>query len=148
MRIVLGADHGGRRLKDELVGHLLALGHDVVDVGTHNDDSVDYPDFAHVGATQVRDGDADRGLLVCGTGQGMAIAANKVGGVRAAVVSDTFSAAMATEHNDARVLCLGERVVGAGLARACVDAWLGATFAGGRHARRVAKIEVQSGGEG
>lgn len=141
MRIAIGADHGGRRLKDSLVAHLLASGHDVEDVGTHTDDSCDYPEFAHAVADLVLDGSAERGILVCGTGQGMAMTVNHRPGLRAAVVSEPFSARMAAEHNDARVLCLGERVVGQGVAWACVDSWLGASFEGGRHARRVAAIE-------
>ncbi len=141
MRVAIGADHGGVRLKDALVAHLLGAGHDVEDLGTHDESSVDYPDFAHAVCAQILAGEADRGVLVCGTGQGMAMAANKVAGIRAAVVADTFSAQMAAEHNDAQILCLGERVVGVGLAAACLDAWLGASFAGGRHERRIAKLE-------
>jgi ribose 5-phosphate isomerase B len=141
MRVAIGADHGGIHLKDALVAHLLGAGHDVEDLGTHSDASVDYPDFAHAVCAQILAGEADRGVLVCGTGQGMAMAANKVAGIRAAVVADTFSAQMAAEHNDAQILCLGERVVGSGLAGACLDAWLGSSFAGGRHERRIAKLE-------
>lgn len=147
MKIALGADHGGRRLKDHLVARLREAGHDVVDVGTDGDASVDYPDYAGQVAGRVARGEVERGVLVCGTGQGMAISANKVAGVRAAVVSDAFSARMAAEHNDARVLCLGERVVGFSLADLCVDTWLGATFEGGRHARRVGKIDALEAGE-
>lgn len=141
MRIALGSDHAGLALKREIAAHLEAAGHQCVDFGTDSDASCDYPGFAHAVARAVVTGDAARGVLVCGTGQGMAMAANKVPGVRAAVVADTFSARMATEHNDARVLCLGARVVGGGVALACVDAWLAATYAGGRHARRVDAIE-------
>ncbi len=141
MKLVVGSDHAGLELKAVVVRHLQARGHEVTDLGTHSAASCDYPDFAHAVATAVRDGVAERGVLVCGTGQGMAIAANKVAGVRAACVGDTFSARMVALHNDARVLCLGQRVVGAGLAQDLVDAWLGATFEGGRHAGRVAKME-------
>jgi ribose 5-phosphate isomerase B len=148
MRIAIGSDHGGRRLKDLVVGHLTSLGHEVADLGTHDDASCDYPDYARAVAVAVRDGAADRGVLVCGTGIGMSIAANKVDGVRAAVVSEPFSARMAAEHNDARVLCLGERTVGPDLALLCVDAWLGAQFQGGRHARRVAGITEIERGDG
>jgi ribose 5-phosphate isomerase B len=140
MKICVGSDHAGLQLKRELAEHLAALGHTVTDVGTDGPTSVDYPDFAQAVAKRVASGEDERGLLVCGTGQGMAIAANKVPGCRAAVVGDTFSAAAAMEHNDARVLCLGQRVTGPGLARSIVEAWLGASFAGGRHAARVAKI--------
>jgi ribose 5-phosphate isomerase B len=142
MRIAIGADHGGVHLKEQLVAHLLQGGHDVEDLGTHDATSVDYPDYARAVCEKVLADEADRGVLVCGTGQGMAMTANKVPGIRAAVVSDTFSARMASEHNDARVLCLGERVTGVGLACACLDAWMGATFLGGRHARRVEKMEA------
>ncbi|HMV68153.1 MAG TPA: ribose 5-phosphate isomerase B [Myxococcota bacterium] len=146
MRIALGADHGGVHLKDQLIAHLLALGHELQDVGTHDTTSCDYPDKAREACALLLDGEVDRVILVCGTGQGMAMTANKVPGVRAAVVSDTFSATMAAAHNDAQVLCLGERVVGPGLAIACVDAWLTTAFEGGRHERRVAKMEPPPGG--
>lgn len=142
MRIALGADHGGVHLKDALVAHLLAAGHAVEDLGTHDTSSCDYPDFAHAVCQAVLGGRAERGVLVCGTGQGMAMAANKVPGIRAAVVSDTFSARMAAAHNAAAILCLGERVIGAGLAADCVDAWLATAFEGGRHERRIAKMEA------
>ena len=141
MKFAVGADHGGVDLKDELVGWLRSAGHQVTDVGTDSHESCDYPDFAAAVAGKVSAGEAELGLLVCGTGQGLAMTANRVPGVRAAVVSDTFSARMSREHNDANVLCLGARVVGPGLARDIVDSWLGARFEGGRHARRVGKIE-------
>jgi ribose 5-phosphate isomerase B len=141
MKIAMGADHGGYVLKQELAEHLRSMGHEVIDHGPNGPESVDYPDYGRKVAMAVAAGDVERGVLVCGTGQGMAMTANKVKGVRAAVVSDVFSARMATLHNDARVLCLGQRVVGAGLALTLVDAWLGEEFEGGRHARRVAKIE-------
>jgi len=141
MRIAVGSDHAGFHLKEKVAAHLRQRGHDVVDHGTDSTASVDYPDFAAAVARDVASGAADRGVVVCGTGQGSAMAANKVKGVRAAVVGDTFSAEMAMAHNDARVLCLGERVTGPGLAIACVDAWLAAAFEGGRHTQRVAKID-------
>jgi ribose 5-phosphate isomerase B len=141
MRIAVGSDHAGLELKRVLVAHLASLGHVADDLGTHDTASCDYPLFAGRVASAVASGAAERGLLVCGTGQGMAMAANKVAGVRAAVVADAFSARMAMEHNDARVLCLGARVVGNGLAVALLDAWLGADFAGGRHAARVALFD-------
>lgn len=140
MNISIACDHGGLRLKANLIEHLGAAGHEVVDLGTHTEASCDYPEFAGAVARSVLEGRSERGILVCGTGIGMSIAANKVDGIRAAVVSEPFSARMAAEHNDAQVLCLGERTVGPGLAAQCVDAWLGASFAGGRHARRVAGI--------
>ena len=144
MKLAFGADHGGVDLKDQLLQHLREAGHEVTDLGTNGHESVDYPDFAQAVAAQVASGVVERGILVCGTGQGMAMAANKVPGVRAGVVSDTFSARMIAEHNDARVLCLGARVVGPSLAQEIVDSYLGASFEGGRHARRVGKIESGS----
>jgi ribose 5-phosphate isomerase B len=141
MRIAVGSDHAGIDLKRTIAEHLRTLGHDVVDLGTHGRESTDYPDYAHKVAEAVVHGDAERGVLVCGTGQGMAIAANKVPGCRAAVVCEPFSARMAAAHNDAQVLCVGQRVIGEGVALACVDAWLGTPFEGGRHERRVQKME-------
>lgn len=141
MKLAIGCDHAGVRLRDALAARLREAGHELLDVGTAVGVSVDYPDRAHEAVRALVDGRVDRVILVCGTGQGMAMAANKVPGVRAGVVSDPFSAAMIAEHNDAKVLCLGERVVGEGLAWACVEAWLAASFAGGRHARRVDGIE-------
>lgn len=141
MRIAIASDHGGLNLKASLLEHL-GTDHEVVDLGPHSADSVDYPDFAHALCRALLAGEHDRGILVCGTGQGMAIAANKHPGLRAAVVSDVFSARMASLHNNAQVLCLGERVVGAGLALDLVDAWMQAEFEGGRHSRRVGKIDL------
>jgi ribose 5-phosphate isomerase B len=141
MKVAVGSDHAGLSLKNLIAAHLLSRGHDVVDVGTHEAMSCNYPDFAKQVAYLVRDGETDRGVLVCGTGQGMAMTANKVPGVRAAVVSDPFSARMTMAHNDARVLCLGERVVGQGVAIACLDAWLETQFEGGRHQTRVEMME-------
>ncbi|MEQ1503141.1 MAG: ribose 5-phosphate isomerase B [Myxococcota bacterium] len=140
MRIAVGSDHAGLELKAAIADHLRAAGHAIDDLGTHDRASCDYPDFAKAVAGRVAAGEADRGVLVCGTGQGMAMAANRVPGVRAAVVSDTFSARAVMAHNDARVLCLGQRVTGGGLALDIVDAWLGTAFEGGRHAARVHKI--------
>lgn len=141
MKWYLGADHAGFGLKDYLAGKLRALGDEVVDLGTFNgEDSVDYPDFGEQVARAVAGGDDGLGLLVCGTGVGVSIAANKVAGVRAARVTDTYSARMAREHNDANVLCLGERVTGPGVAEDIVRAFRDTAFAGGRHQRRVDKI--------
>lgn len=142
MRYAVGADHAGITLKRALVDHLRALGADVDDLGPFSGESVDYPDFAGKVANAVLSGAAERGLLICGTGVGMAIAANKVPGIRAAVVSDPFSARMAVAHNDAQVLCVGSRVVGEGLALLLVDAFHAARFEGGRHQRRVDKIRA------
>jgi ribose 5-phosphate isomerase B len=140
MRIAVGSDHGGYELKTIVAAYLLEQGWDVVDVGVHDKTSTDYPEQAHGVARAILSGDAERGVLVCGTGQGMAMTANGVSGIRAAVVADTFSATMASAHNDAQILCLGERVVGPGLALACVDAWLGTEYEGGRHDRRLQKM--------
>ena len=127
-------------MKAELVSHLRTSGHEVTDLGTHDKSSIDYPDYAEKVARAVVDGDSELGFLVCGSGQGMCMAANKIQGVRAAVCSDTFSAHAVREHNNANVLCLGQRVIGPGLAQEIVDAFLQAEFEGGRHARRVGKI--------
>ena len=141
MRIAIGADHGGVELKDSIGRHLAEHGHEIVDVGTHGRESVDYPDIAHEVTRLIAAEDAERGVLVCGTGQGMAMAANKAPGVRAGVVSDVFSAKMIRAHNDAKVLCLGARVLGPSLALEIVDAFVSTDFEGGRHTRRVSKIE-------
>lgn len=140
MRISLGADHGGRQLKDVLKEMLTEMNVEVDDVGCHDDQSVDYPDYAKPVAERVAAGESDLGILVCGTGIGMSIAANKINGIRCAVVSDEFSARMSREHNQANVLAIGERVVGSDLAKSIVKAWLSSEFAGNRHARRVEKI--------
>jgi ribose 5-phosphate isomerase B len=141
LTIAVGADHAGVELKTLLLARLEERGHSVLDVGTNAKDSVDYPDFGHAVAAQVERGEAALGLLVCGTGVGMSMSANRHPGVRAVVCSDTFSARMSRLHNDANVLCLGARVVGPGLAEDILDAFLDAAFEGGRHERRVAKIE-------
>lgn len=145
MRIAAGSDHAGLSLKRQIVERLRARGLHVEDVGTHDASSCDYPDYAQAVARKVSGGDAELGLLICGTGQGMAMAANRVPGVRAAVCGDTFSAHATRNHNNANVLCIGERVVGAGLAFEIVDAFLAAEFEGGRHAGRVAKITALEG---
>ncbi|HEY8496970.1 MAG TPA: ribose 5-phosphate isomerase B [Limnochordales bacterium] len=140
MRIAIGSDHAGFDLKQELMAHLKAAGHTVVDMGTTSRESCDYPDYARLVAEAVAAERCDRGILICGTGIGMSIAANKVPGVRAALCAEPYSARMAREHNDANVLCLGARVTGSGLALEIADAFLAGEFAGGRHARRVDKI--------
>ncbi len=140
MRIVTGSDHAGFVLKQDLIAFLKEQGHDVIDKGTAVKERCDYPDYAAPVAQAVVSGDADWGLLVCGTGIGMAMSANKIRGIRAAVVSDAFSARATRLHNDANVLCLGERVVGAGLAREIVAAWLDAEYEGGRHQSRIDKM--------
>lgn len=145
MKIAIAADHGGVSLKQELAAYVAELGHEVLDQGTNGTESVDYPDYARKVTDLVSAGDAELGILVCGTGQGMAMSANKLPGIRAGVVSDTFSARMIRAHNNANILCIGERVIGAGLARELVQAFLETPFEGGRHERRVGKIE-QIGG--
>jgi ribose 5-phosphate isomerase B len=140
MKVITGSDHAGLALKIVLVERMRAKGIEVEDVGTHTNASCDYPDFAVQVARSVAGGQADFGLLVCGTGQGMAMTANRVAGIRAAVVADTFTARSTREHNDANVLCLGERVLGPGLAGDILDLFLATPFAGGRHAGRVNKF--------
>ena len=139
-RLAVGADHAGWRLKEALAAKVRAAGYDVTDLGTGSDDSVDYPDYAGAVARAVAAGEADLGLVVCGTGIGVSMTANKVPGVRAAVAHDVFTAYYSREHNDANVLCLGARVIGEGVAESALAAFLGTDFGGGRHARRVEKI--------
>jgi ribose 5-phosphate isomerase B len=143
MRIAIGADHAGFELKRDLAGCLAGAGHEVVDLGTHTPAPVDYPDIAEAVAQAVRNGQADRGIIVCGSGAGAAIAACKFPGIRASVCHDSYSARQAVEHDDLNVLCLGSRVIGASLARTLVDAFLAATFSGEqRHMARLAKIDA------
>lgn len=139
--IALGADHAGFALKEQIKIHLLQMGMEVRDVGPCNDQSVDYPDFAVDVAEAVSRQDVQQGILVCGTGIGMAMAANKVSGVRAAVCHNLETADMSRRHNNANVLALGARVLTSELAMDIVDQWLKSDFEGGRHARRVGKIE-------
>ena len=139
-RISLGADHAGFRAKEAIKRHLESSGYNVEDFGTWSEDSVDYPDFAIRVAHSVIDGGNTTGILVCGTGIGMAIAANKVGGIRAAVAHDATTAQMSREHNDANVLCVGARVATETQIVEIVSSFLSAKFAGGRHERRVNKI--------
>lgn len=142
MKIAVGADHLGRPLKDAISRHLGELGHEVVDFGVTTDDPVDYPDVAVEVAEAVAAGRYGRAILVCGTGIGMSITANKVPGVRAANVADPYSAERARKSNDAQVLCLGARVVPPEVATIIVDHWLASEFQGGDSARKVAKIEA------
>lgn len=141
MRIVIGADHAGFPLKKELVEYLTAEGHMLVDVGTQNTDPVDYPDYAAAVARAVVAGEGERGIIVCGSGAGASIAANKITGARSAVVHDHYTAHQAVEHDDMNVLALGARVIGVTTATEIVDAYLGARFSGDeRHARRLHKV--------
>lgn len=142
MRIALGADHAGVTLKNDIKAMLEERGLEVLDLGTETRESVDYPDFAAAVGRAVAGGQADRGILCCGSGLGMAMAANKVPGIRAAPIVDLMSAKLCREHNDANVLALGERLTAAPLARAIVDVFLNTPFAGGRHTGRVAKINA------
>ena len=136
MRIVLGADHRGYELKDEIAAALKRDGHEVLDVGTNSADSVDYPDYARAVGEAIVDGRAERGIIVCGSGVGAGIAANKMRGVRAALCHDTYSARQGVEHDDMNVLCLGARVVGDALAMELVKAFLSARFKGEERLRR------------
>jgi ribose 5-phosphate isomerase B len=141
MKIAIGADHAGYRLKDEIVPFLLSLGHELVDVGCNCSDSVDYPDYAIPVCDKVVSGEAERGILICGTGIGMSIAANKTAGIRCALVHDMFSAKATREHNNTNVLAMGERVIGPGLAQEIVKIWIETPFSEGeRHKNRIHKV--------
>ena len=139
-KITVGCDHAGLNLKKMVISHLQERGYEVLDVGTHTPDSCDYPAIAHALCKNIQNGVSELGILVCGTGIGMSMAANKHRGIRAAACSDTFSARLTRVHNDANVLCFGERVVGMGLALDLVDAFIDAEFEGGKHQRRVDMI--------
>ncbi|MCX5876406.1 MAG: ribose 5-phosphate isomerase B [Deltaproteobacteria bacterium] len=137
VKIAIGCDHGGISLKAEIVPLLQKLGHTVDDKGCYSTESVDYPDFAKAVCLQVQNGSCERGILICGTGVGMSMAANRFEGIRAALCNELFTAQMSREHNDANVLCLGARVIGSGLAGEIVRVWVSTEFAGGRHQRRI-----------
>lgn len=140
MKIGLASDHGGYELKEAIKGYLDEQQLQYIDLGTHSEESVDYPEFGEKAANAVINNQCDKAIICCGTGIGISIAANKVPGIRCAVVSDTFSAKMSREHNDANILALGGRVVGKGLALEIVDIWINTDFAGDRHQRRIDKI--------
>lgn len=140
VKIAISSDHGGNNLRHEIINLLSELGVEFVDFGPDSNESVDYPDFAAPVANGVASGNFDRGILICGTGIGMSIAANKVKGIRCALVHDVFSAKATREHNDTNILAMGERVIGAGHAREVVATWLNTSFEGGRHERRIEKI--------
>ncbi|MEX0796300.1 MAG: ribose 5-phosphate isomerase B [Acidimicrobiia bacterium] len=143
MRIALGSDHAGYPLKDDLASWLAESGHAVYDLGTHNTDPVDYPDYAAAVASAVLDGRADRGIIICGSGAGAAVAANKLNGIRASVAHDTYTARQMVEHDDVNVLCLGARVIGSEVARELITAFLQAKFSReDRHVRRLEKIKA------
>lgn len=140
MRIALAADHAGFELKDEIAAWLRDNGHDILDLGTTSRESVDYPEYGAKLARAVSSGDAEKGIAVCGSGIGIAIAINRFADCRCAHVNEPLSAELARTHNDANVLALGARLVGSDMARQCVSAFLGAEFAGGRHQRRVDQL--------
>ena len=143
MRIAIGADHAGFEMKRDLAAYLAKNGHEILDIGAFNTTPVDYPDIAEGVAQAVRNGQVDRGIIVCGSGVGAAIAACKFPGIRAGVCHDTYSARQAVEHDDLNVLCLGSRVVGGSLARVLADTFLAATFSGEqRHMTRIGKIDA------
>ncbi len=143
MRLVLGSDHAGYELKQELIEYLRALRHEVVDVGTHSTAAVDYPDYAEAVAGALRDGRAERGVLICGSGVGACVAANKVPGIRAAICHDSYSAHQGVEHDDMNVLVLGSRVIGPELGKELVRDYLRANFSGEeRHVRRLGKVRA------
>ena len=136
----MGCDHAGYALKSELVGYLEELGYEILDLGANSHDRVDYPDYGAAVGRAITEGKADLGVLVCGSGIGIGIAANKISGVRAATVHDVTSAHLAREHNNANIICFGERLIGPEIARESLVAFLNAEFQGGRHAERVQKI--------
>ena len=142
MRIGLACDHGGFELKEDLKSFLTSAGIEAIDMGSFNGESVDYPDFGARVAEKVSRGELERGVLICGTGIGMSIVANKFPGVRAALANDLFSSRCSREHNDANILVIGGRIVGRDLAREIVKVWLNTPFTGGRHQRRVEKIRA------
>ncbi|WP_017186953.1 ribose 5-phosphate isomerase B [Alkalibacillus haloalkaliphilus] len=142
MRVIIASDHGGINLRNEISSLLEEMNINYENIGCSCEGSVDYPDYGIPAAERVADGEFDYGILVCGTGIGMSISANKVKGVRCALVHDVFSAKATRQHNDANVIALGERVVGPGLAREIVSAFLNEEYEGGRHANRVAKIKA------
>jgi ribose 5-phosphate isomerase B len=148
MKIAVGSDHRGFEVKRRIVSLLTTLGHQVVDVGPASGESVDYPDFAFEVATAVSSGRVERGILICGTGIGMCIAANKVPGVRAAPCHDSITAEMSRRHNNANILCLSADLLGAELVDRMLRIWLETEFEGGRHARRVEKITRYEAGSG
>ncbi|OPL13168.1 MAG: ribose-5-phosphate isomerase [delta proteobacterium ML8_D] len=142
MKIAIGSDHGGFELKEEIRGLLAELGHQVLDVGCYSPDSVDYPIQGRKVAESVTSGQCERGVLICGTGIGMSIVANRISGIRATLCHDLFTARMGREHNDSNILCMGGRVVETGLAKEMVKVWLMTSFKGGRHSRRINMIDL------
>jgi len=148
MKVLFACDHGGFDLKRLLAAHARSLGHEVIDVGPHSADAVDYPDFAHEVARRLLAGEAERAVLVCGTGIGMAMTANRHAGIRAAVCHDAFTAEAARRHNNANVLCVGGRTTGTAIGLQMLEIFFTAPFDGGRHERRIGKIEERTAGHG
>lgn len=140
MRVAIASDHGGLNIREEIKQEMEEMGIEYEDFGCECDTSVDYPDYALPVAEKVASGEFDRGILICGTGIGMSIAANKVKGIRCALVHDVFSAKATRQHNDSNIIAMGERVIGPGLAREIAKTWLTSDYEGGRHANRVGKI--------
>lgn len=139
-KIVIGCDHAAVQMKNNVINHLKSQGYDVIDVGTYSEESCDYPDYAYAAAKKVADGEVAKGILICGTGIGMSIAANKVNGIRCALCDNLFSAEMTRRHNDSNMLSMGARVISNQLALKIVDMFLDTPFEGGRHQRRVDKV--------
>ncbi|HLS60672.1 MAG TPA: ribose 5-phosphate isomerase B [Virgibacillus sp.] len=142
MKVILSADHAGVTVRNEIKDLLTEMNIDYVDTGCEGSGSVDYPDYALPAAERVAKGEFDRGILICGTGIGMSIAANKVAGIRCALTHDVYSAKLTRQHNDSNMIALGERVIGPGLAREIAQTWLETDFEGGRHANRIGKIST------
>ncbi len=142
MKFFVATDHAGIELKDYTVELLRQKGHEVEDMGPYSKDRVDYPDYAHKVATAVLENSGTHGILICGSGIGMSMAANRHEGIRAALCHDAYTASVARGHNDANILCFGERIVGKGVAESILDAWIAGSFDGGRHTGRVEKIEL------
>jgi ribose 5-phosphate isomerase B len=140
MKIAIASDHAGFELKNSILSYLKENGHTVKDFGTYSSERADYPEYGQKASMAVVSGEYERGILICGTGVGMSITANKIHGIRAVVCSESYSAILSRQHNDANILCLGGRVVGPGLANHIVEEWLSAVFQGGRHADRLALI--------
>ena len=147
MKIAIGCDHSALELKKEIIKYLEELGHSVTDFGTHTTESVDYPIYGKKVAVEVANGNFDGGVLICGTGIGISLAANKVKGIRAAVCSEPYSAKLSKQHNNSNIIAFGARVVGVDLAKMIVKEWLDAEYEGGRHARRVGLITKIENGE-
>lgn len=140
MKIAIACDHGGYRLKEVLKASMIAQGYEVIDFGTNSEDSVDYPDYAYQAAKAVANKECERGVVVCGTGIGVSIVANKVDGIRCALVHDLFSAKATRQHNDTNMIAMGGRVIGEGLALEILNTWLTTDYEGGRHNQRIAKM--------